>query len=185
MSAATAPSKTPVEAEPSRASFWRKQLYTWHWMRSAVSLVGMLLFAVTGFTRNHARDIESKPRTAERSAQLPPSLLPYVAPDGAPDSKKPLPDRVATYVQGHIPLDARRVAEWTSEEIHIAQPSPGRDAWIAIDRSSGKVTNEATGRGWVAYFNDLHKGRNALDARKWLIDPFAFACLASQARAWC
>ena len=36
----------------------------------------------------------------------------------------------------------------------------GGDAWISIDRLSGQVTHEDTWRGWVAYFNDLHKGRN-------------------------
>ena len=58
----------------SRKAFWLKQLHMWHWMSSAVSLVGLLLFAITGFTLNHAADIEGQPITAERSAQLPAPL---------------------------------------------------------------------------------------------------------------
>ena len=53
-------------AKPSRAG-WMRTLYQWHWISSALSLVGMLLFAVTGFTLNHAADIESKPQEIGRA----------------------------------------------------------------------------------------------------------------------
>ena len=33
----------------------------WHWISAAVCLIGMLLFAITGITLNHASQIESKP----------------------------------------------------------------------------------------------------------------------------
>jgi hypothetical protein len=56
-------------------------------------------------------------------------------------------------------------------------PSPGADAWLSIDRSSGAVEYEATERGWMSSFNDLHKGRNAGPAWSWFIDLFAVACL--------
>lgn len=56
-------------------------------------------------------------------------------------------------------------------------PSPGGDAWLSIDRDSGAVEYEATTRGWVSYFNDLHKGRNAGPAWGWFLDVFAAACL--------
>ncbi|RYD92831.1 MAG: hypothetical protein EOP61_24785, partial [Sphingomonadales bacterium] len=54
----------------SAKSFWLKQLHTWHWMSSAISLIGLLLFAITGFTLNHASEIEASPRSVEASAQL-------------------------------------------------------------------------------------------------------------------
>jgi uncharacterized protein len=31
--------------------------------------------------------------------------------------------------------------------------------------------------GWIAYFNDLHKGRHAGKAWSWLIDLLAIACV--------
>lgn len=34
-------------------------LRQWHWVSSALCLAGMLLFAVTGITLNHATDIEA------------------------------------------------------------------------------------------------------------------------------
>ena len=60
-------------------------------------------------------------------------------------------------------------------------PRPGGDAWVSVDRASGRVTSERTSRGLVSYLNDLHKGRNAGPAWGWLIDVFAVACLVFSA----
>ena len=47
----------PKAALNGARSFWLKQLHSWHWISAAVSLVGMILFAVTGITLNHAASI--------------------------------------------------------------------------------------------------------------------------------
>ncbi|HWL46853.1 MAG TPA: PepSY-associated TM helix domain-containing protein [Sphingomonadaceae bacterium] len=165
----------------SRRAFWMKQLHQWHWMSSAISLIGLLLFAITGITLNHAADIEGSPKVVERQAQLPAALLPAVAAreddgEGAgDDEKKPLPAPVAAYLGKALALDAHGVAEWSADEIYLALPRPGGDGWVSIDRASGAVTNEITDRGWISYLNDLHKGRNAGTAWKWSIDIFAVA----------
>ena len=39
-------------------SYWLKTLHQWHWISAAVSLALMLLFSATGFTLNHAAQIE-------------------------------------------------------------------------------------------------------------------------------
>lgn len=161
---------------PGRKTFWLKQLHTWHWISSAISLIGLLLFAFTGITLNHASQIEAKPQVVEKASQLPPPLLKLVAPDDAADSKKPLPTPVAEWVRGTFPTQARGEAEWSADEIYLALPRPGGDGWIAIDRASGAVTSEATDRGWIAWLNDLHKGRNSGGAWKWFIDIFSGAC---------
>lgn len=36
---------------------------------------------------------------------------------------------------------------------------------------------EDTDRGWIAYFNDLHKGRHTGVAWSWFIDVFAGVCV--------
>jgi uncharacterized protein len=166
-----------ARARPSRKAFWLKQLHSWHWISSAISLVGLLLFAVTGFTLNHAGEIGAEPVTATTPAQLPPPLARTLAPDGAADSKKPLPTPVARWLADRYPTEATGVAEWSADEVYLPLPRPGGDGWIAIDRASGAVTSEITNRGWVAYLNDLHKGRNSGTAWKWFIDIFAGACL--------
>jgi len=42
---------------------------------------------------------------------------------------------------------------------------------------SGELEYELTDRGWIAYFNDLHKGRHSGEAWSWFIDLFAVACV--------
>lgn len=172
-----APVRTqPKKKKKSPRSFWLKQLHSWHWISSAISLIGLLLFAFTGITLNHAADVEGSPQTVEKSATLPPALLKQVAPDGAPDSKKPLPAPIAQWVEKAIGQRGSGQAEWSADEIYLPLPRPGGDGWVSIDRQSGEVTSEATSRGWISYLNDLHKGRNTGSAWKWFIDIFAVAC---------
>jgi hypothetical protein len=171
-------SVSPAPRKRSRKAFWLKQLHTWHWISSAISLVGLLLFAITGFTLNHAADIEGAPRTIEKKAQLPAPLLAGIRPDDAPDTKKPLPAPVADWIEANLPVArATGDAEWSADEIYLALPRPGGDGWVAIDRTSGAVTNETTTRGWIAWLNDLHKGRNSGAVWKWFIDIFVLACI--------
>jgi hypothetical protein len=170
---------------PQRRAYWLKTLHQWHWISSALSLLGLLLFTVTGFTLNHATQIESKPQVSTRTAQLPPSLLTLVAmPEtatGKKESKLPpaaLPAALATWIASEVKLEVGdRQAEWSPEEIYLPLPRPGGDAWLRIARDSGELEYERTDRGWVSYLNDLHKGRNTGVAWSWFIDLFALACL--------
>jgi len=164
------------KAGASRA-FWLKQLHQWHWISSALCLVGMLLFAVTGFTLNHAGQIEAKARTVHRQARLPAPLLKAV---GGEDERKgaPLPAVVADWIGATLDVDVSgRAADCSSAEIYVSMPRPVGDAWLSIDRESGKVEAERSTRGVIAYLNDLHKGRHAGAAWGWFIDVFALACV--------
>ena len=90
-----APRQAVPTRKPTRKAFWMKQLHTWHWMSSAVSLIGLLLFAITGFTLNHAADIEGSPVVTQGSAQMPAALLTRLK-AAVPDAEKaPLPAEVA------------------------------------------------------------------------------------------
>lgn len=161
----------------SSRAFWLKQLHQWHWISSALCLVGMLLFAVTGFTLNHAGQIEAHTSTVHRSAQLPAPLLKAVA--GEDERKNvALPAAVADWAATTLDVDVTgRTGDWSSDEIYISMPRPGGDAWLSIDRETGKVETERSTRGVIAYLNDLHKGRNAGPAWGWFIDVFALACV--------
>ena len=168
-------------------SFWLKQLHRWHWISAALCLVGMLLFAATGITLNHAGEIEAAPRVTTRTATLPPDLLPALAgpdadapkpPAGKAEEKRPLPPALRAWIGREFGISAGdRLAEWSADEIYLALPRPGGDAWLAIDRKSGLVTHEVTTRGWISYLNDLHKGRHTGLAWSWFLDLFAVACL--------
>lgn len=70
----------PKAALNGARSFWLKQLHSWHWISAAISLVGMILFAVTGITLNHAASIPGTPVTVEQTATLPAPLVQRLAP---------------------------------------------------------------------------------------------------------
>ncbi|ARR56632.1 hypothetical protein HY78_25935 [Rhizorhabdus wittichii DC-6] len=156
--------------------WWLKQLHNWHWMSAAISLIGMLLFAATGITLNHAATIAASPHVQNLSAKLPAPLLAQLA-KSASDSA-PLPPAIVAELDTRLELNAGgKPGEWSDDEVYVALPRPGGDAWISIDRASGAVTAEITDRGWISYLNDLHKGRNAGGAWGWFIDVFAAACI--------
>lgn len=155
-----------------------------------MSMVGLLLFAVTGFTLNHAADIEARPSVITRQASLPASLRELLRP--SLEGEQPGTGRAATGL-GHarvLPgaladwlaneqgvVVGGRAAEWSEEEVYLSLPRPGGDAWLRIDRQTGELEYELTDRGWIAWLNDLHKGRHAGVAWSLFIDLFALACV--------
>lgn len=161
---------------PQRRSFWLKHLHQWHWISAAVCLIGMLLFAGTGITLNHASQIEAKPVVASRTGTLPDALRAAVESAAADEAK--LSGPLSAWLQAELGADVEgRLVEWSDEEAYVSLPRPGGDAWLTIDRESGDVHYELTRRGWVSYFNDLHKGRNTGAAWSGFLDVFAIACV--------
>jgi hypothetical protein len=71
-------------------TWWLKQLHTWHWISAAVSLIGMMLFAITGLTLNHAASIGAKPVVTHKTATLAAAIAraPWRRP---PRPKRPCP----------------------------------------------------------------------------------------------
>ncbi|MDQ1155578.1 PepSY-associated TM helix domain-containing protein [Brevundimonas sp. SORGH_AS_0993] len=172
----TSPARKPKAKLNGARSFWLKQLHSWHWISAAVSLVGMILFAVTGITLNHAASIPGKPVTVEQTAILPAPLVERLKafPE---ETTQPVPEAVARWGAQALKVQmAGKATETTPDEIYVGLPTPGGDGWVTIDRASGNVVHEKTTRGWIAYLNDLHKGRNAGSVWFWFIDVFAVAC---------
>ena len=171
-----------ASSSPQRA-YWLKTLHEWHWVSSAICLVGMLLFAVTGFTLNHAGQIEAKPRVVSRTESLPASLLPVLqqaaeAQQSQPQEGASLPVTVQVWAREVLGAETRqRAVEWSEDEAYVPLPQPGGDAWLRIGLQDGEAEYEHTDRGWISYFNDLHKGRHTGVAWSWFIDVFAAACL--------
>jgi hypothetical protein len=163
-------------ADWTSKAFWLRQMRQWHWISAAVCLVGILLFALTGITLNHAAQIEAKPHTVTRTATLPAGPLGSLKATPAPDARLPPPARQWLEHELGVTLE-KRAGEWSEEEVYIALPRPGGDGWISVDRATGAVEYEKTTRGWIALLNDLHKGRNAGPVWSWFIDIFAAACL--------
>lgn len=160
----------------SRA-FWLRQMRQWHWISAAICLIGMLLFAVTGITLNHAGHIEARPTVSERTATMPQALLDQIRVLPA-EGKGIVPEPVARWASDAMRVDIRgRETEFSPNEIYVALPRAGGDAWLSFDRQGGKARYELTDRGWISYLNDLHKGRNTGSVWFVFLDIFAVACI--------
>lgn len=178
----TSPAQSPMKkaAQSSRRSGWLKTLHQWHWISSALCLLGMLLFAFTGITLNHAGQIESHPKVTRQTTELPAALLQqtreFETAHGGTTTL--LPEFLTNWVQETLSIRiANKSGEWSEEELYVPMPKPGGDAWLRIDLANGGVEYELTDRGWIAWLNDLHKGRHTGDVWMWFIDIFAAACL--------
>ena len=171
-------SQVPSVPSASRA-VWLKNLHRWHWISAALCLLGLLMFAVTGFTLNHASQIEAKPQVVNRKAALPAPLVAEMAKlaEVSGDGNKPLPASVAEWTRKSFNIRVEGLAaEWEEGEAYVALPRPGGDAWLRI-AADGAAEYERTDRGTVSWLNDLHKGRNTGPVWSWFIDIFAGACL--------
>lgn len=152
-----------------------RTMHSWHWISAAICLAALLLFCITGITLNHAGAISASPEVTTGTAQIPENLRPALAGEHTADV---LPDPVADWIEDQFDIEtANASAEWSNEELYVSAPGPGRDAWVSIDRASGAAKFESTDRGWIAYFNDLHKGRNTGLTWKIFIDVAAGACV--------
>lgn len=148
-------------------------LRQWHWISSALCLAGMLLFSVTGITLNHAGQIEARPNTHTIEEHMPKALLVQL--------HRPadvLPTEARRWLEQTVGkrLDWQAL-EWSDEELYLPLPRPGGDGWLSVDLDSGALLYEVTDRGWIAYFNDLHKGRHTGVLWSWFIDLFAAVCV--------
>jgi uncharacterized protein len=164
----------------AKRSGWLRTLHQWHWISSALCLLGMLLFSVTGITLNHASQIEAKPKVAQHKASVPQNLQSELQRYAETHDGKeaPMPASLQAWLEHGLPVKiSARNAEWSAEEMYLALPRPGGDAWLRIALPSGELEYEVTDRGWISWLNDLHKGRHTGVAWSWFIDIFAAACL--------
>lgn len=149
----------------------------WHWISGAVCLVGMCLFALTGITLNHAADIPANRvvnAVETEASQEVVDAFRALAPD-----EITIPQQLVAHMASmhDVAIPRSLQGEWDGIEFYAAWPGPGADSWVALDVELGIITYENVDRGWIAYFNDLHKGRNTATAWRWFIDAFALACV--------
>jgi uncharacterized protein len=166
-----------------RRAYWLKTLHEWHWVSSALCLIGMLLFSVTGLTLNNAALIEAKPKITSLRATVDDALRARLEQQSAAvrqatKGKAPLPTELQAWIRKTWQVDTGTgEAEWSDDEIYLSLPRPGGDAWLRLQLPDGEIEYERTDRGWISYLNDLHKGRHTGAAWRWFIDIFAAAAL--------
>ncbi|TVP89725.1 MAG: hypothetical protein EA348_07485 [Pseudomonadaceae bacterium] len=176
------PANSPADGRARshlRRSWWLRQLMQWHWVSSAVCLIGMLLFALTGITLNHPNALPASTVTKTQSLTLAAAQQNALASLAqTADPLQPLPRDLRRWLGRNIGQPISRAdAEWEHGEVYLAMPRPGGDAWLVIDIDTGAVEFEHTHRGSVAWLNDLHKGRNTGPVWSLFIDVFAVACV--------
>jgi len=156
-------------------------MHEWHWISSAIALLGLLFFAVTGITLNHAGSFETTRQnySAVRKdvpATLVEALRTDIRQNGEGEAAPSAP--LAAWVRSAFGVNtAGRTADWKSDEISLSLERPGGDAWLKLDLAQGVAEYHVTDAGWVAYLNDLHKGRHTGGAWAWFIDLIAAACV--------
>ena len=149
----------------------------WHWMSSAICFMCMLLFSVTGITLNHAGSIEASPTTVHLEGVVPASILSAIVLSEKQKTVE-LPASLSNWFREIQRIKiSRNLAEVNDTELYLALPKPGGDAWLSLNVKTGQFEYESTSRGWISYFNDLHKGRNTGMAWIYFMDMFALACL--------
>lgn len=164
--------------KPARRARWLRTLHQWHWVSAALSLAGMLVFSITGLTLNNAAWVEASPKTEQRAASVPRQLLDALPSGKEGDTRSALPPALEGWLDATLGIRVNGLpAEIDAKEIYLSLPSPGADAWLAIDRETGELEYEQRSRGVVAYLNDLHKGRHTGAAWRWFIDIFAISCI--------
>lgn len=159
---------------------WLKNLHRWHWISSALCLLGMLFFSITGITLNHSAQIEATPGVTRQKAMVPAPLRNELRQFGASHdgAKVALPPGAQRWLSATWSVDAgARSAEWSRDEVYVALPKAGGDAWVRIALEDGAAEYEVTERGAISWLNDVHKGRNTGAAWNWFIDLFAGTCL--------
>jgi hypothetical protein len=166
-----------------RRAYWLKTLHQWHWISSAICLLGMLLFAITGITLNHAAQVDTPPKIVNKTAQVSDALLQQLNTLAAEaDESTPLPAGLKSWASDNFATDidentSDTTAEWSDRELYISMQRPGGDSWLSINLRNGAAKYQNTTRGWIAYLNDLHKARHTGAAWGWFIDVFAAACV--------
>lgn len=170
----------PDLSQALRRGRWLKLLLKLHWMSSAICLLGMILFSLTGITLNHAAQVEAKPKVVRSKLMLPEELLATLRQTASPaaGTTAPLPEPVAEWLSANWRVDLRAAEpEWSADEVYLPLPRPGGDAWVRIALEDGEVEREVTDRGWISWLNDLHKGRHTGSVWSFFIDAFAVGCL--------
>ncbi|ASU21542.1 peptidase [Vibrio qinghaiensis] len=151
---------------------WARRLHIY----VSMSVIGlMLFFAITGITLNRPDlFVKSQPSREQLQFTLPQSLL-------FEDERLVLnADTLLNYLTAHSSVrgEMSRLDTYTDYQNGVLQQgevsasfsAPGYSAALYIDLTTAQAELDMTDYGFVAMFNDLHKGRHSGEVWKWVID---------------
>jgi len=152
-----------------------------------LGLAVALFFSVTGITVNHPDwFFGAVERTTEAQGQLDVRWLNRGAPgpgaDGESNGENDHVDKLNVVESLRAAHDIRgALSSFTvsEDECSVTFKGPGYAADAFIDRRTGRYDLVAQFHGWVAVFNDLHKGRDAGPAWSLVIDMSAMLMIVA------
>jgi uncharacterized protein len=143
----------------ARASRWL------HIYLSMISFVIVLFFSITGLTLNHAEYFQGDPVTTEAKGNIDSS---WINQEDTNHIRKL--EIVEFFRKTHTVKGALSDFRIDESEISLSFKAPSYEATAFIDRSNGYYSLSQTSQGTMAFFNDLHKGRDTGKAWLWVID---------------
>lgn len=162
------PSREPASGPKAR---WLPALIRWiHIYASLAGLFAILFFSVTGLTLNHPdwtfgqRRVKTEGRGSVDASWVAPAL-----------AEEKL-DRLRLVEHLRATAGARGLVEdfrVDEVEITLSFQGPASALEFVIERKTGAYRSSGHSEGWVAWINDLHKGRHTGRGWAWLIDVSA------------
>lgn len=151
---------------PKKAKKRLAKLSRWlHIYLSMASFVIVLFFSVTGLTLNHPDVFQGKTVTTQDKGNVNPQWV------NNPDTNRIARLEIAEFFRNKYKVKGA-VTDFRIEDsqVSLSFRGPGYGADAFITRSSGAFELTQTRSGFVAFMNDLHKGRDTGQAWSWVID---------------
>ncbi len=97
------------------------------------------------------------------------------------DAKSMVPPVLADWLSHELDIDASgREAEWSADEIYVALPRPGGDAWVSLALDTGETQYEKTTRGVISYLTTCTRAATLAlrGASSWICSRWPAWCSA-------
>lgn len=166
---------TPTAARPKEPRPLKLRIHhAARWLHIYVSMFGLLsvlFFSVTGITLNHPDwFFEGAQSLTHESGEINLDWV-GISEDGGENGDAVARLEVVEFLRTTHGVKGA-LTEFTVDEFEcvVAFKGPAYSADAYIDREDGTYTLTESYAGFVAVMNDLHKGRDAGTAWKWLID---------------
>ncbi|MDO3382224.1 PepSY-associated TM helix domain-containing protein [Gilvimarinus algae] len=153
----------------NKKSQWARWSRTLHWTSSALGLVSLLFFSITGITLNHPEWFKADRHTETATLTL--EAEAFERWQSASESTQL--QQLLSVINDEFGLGVPRQIDRDEVEWFFDYPRPGGVASVVFDVESGEIFYESTSDGAVSLINDLHKGRHSGFAWKLFIDVAA------------
>jgi hypothetical protein len=165
--------------KPARPASWKGELYRqsriWHGYLSALAFLALIFFAGTGLLLNHPEWTPAKADRPSRDSKLTLTPAELAAAKTAADPGRALAAAIGRHAKV---LGAFQSGEIADGEAMLRLEGPRGATDVTVDMASGAADVAVQPARLVDTLNDLHRGKNAGKAWRWVIDLSAAVVLA-------